>query len=107
MIKVYIDEVKGIFELEHNMCCREQLVNELTKILDIIIVDCEIKEKLEYKNKTLKEKEILTVNLRQLIINQILKMDCSCIEYLSNKEKHIKDIPCEYCKEINCSECIK
>ena len=50
MIKVYIDEVKGIFELEHNMCCREQLVNELTKILDIIIVDCEIKEKLEYKN---------------------------------------------------------
>ena len=91
MIDLYVDSTNNIFGLEHDMHCKEHIVDEFVKALDVIIADYEIKTIPSIDELSEEEKQHLIVLKRAEYLNLMKKQDCTCTDYLRSKITHIKE----------------
>jgi len=91
MIKLETDITNNKIILEHDMCCKEQVIDEFVQALDIVIADYELKT--TYLNKSLsnEEKEQLVISKRKEYLELMMKKECLCKKYLSDTTTHIKE----------------
>ena len=82
MIKLEIDSTNNIFVIEHDLACKEHLLDEMVLILDHIIVDCEIRKFKPYEKKTLPELESILHEKRKEYLRLMENEKCTCIGYL-------------------------
>lgn len=78
MIKLEINNNKGIYNLSHGLLCRQHIEEEMIKLIDILIYDKEIKSNSKYKNMSIKEKEEIVKNIRNDYLKSMMHMD---VEY--------------------------
>lgn len=90
MIKLDLDENIGRFNLIHDHFCSQHFVDEITKVIDTIIIDYEIKT-TKYRDFPLNEKKEILLKKRKEYLDMILKKECQCLEYLSTPVTCIKD----------------
>lgn len=105
MISVHIDGVENKLKLEHSLYCDQHLIDELTKVLDIIISDLYLKVDRKNINKTLNVKEEILLKKRKQVLEEMMKLDCTCRDYLSTEENSTKIYICENCDKKKCNEC--
>lgn len=89
MIKSNIDITNGQFALEHDVFCKEHVVDEITKLLDLIIIDNEIKTVPSKNDLTLEEKKELLLTKRKEYLELMEKQECDYSEYFSNPFTYI------------------
>lgn len=89
MIKLDIDIVNEKFALEHDMFCKEHVVDEITKVLDTIIIDYEIKTKPTSNSLSEKEKAQLLIAKRKEYLKLIENKECDYKEYFADPLTHI------------------
>ena len=82
MIKCYIDITKNEFSLEHDACCVEHVTDEMTKVLDYIIADYEIKISPRLEKLSTEEKESLLLCKRKEYLEAMAQKECFCKDYL-------------------------
>lgn len=89
MIKLNIDSVNDRFELEHDMFCKEHVIDEITKVLDTIIIDYEIKTRPTKNSLSDDEKMQLLISKRKEYLELIEKKESDYKVYFANSMTHI------------------
>lgn len=92
MIKLDIDNTNGEFNLEHNHFCCQHFIDEITKAIDMVIIDDEIKT-TRYRDLPIEEKKRILLVKRKHYLEMMQKEECECMEYLSSPEVSITDFP--------------
>lgn len=91
MIKLEIDIVNKKFILEHDMFCKEHVIDEITKVLDTIIIDYEIKTRPINNSLSEEEKTQLLILKRKEYLKLIEQKQCDYKEYFNDSLTHISN----------------
>lgn len=85
MIRLKVDSTNNVFIMEHDLACKEHMIDEIVLILDHIIADCEIRGFKSYEKKTLAELESILHEKRKEYLKSMEKKECKCVEYLQKE----------------------
>lgn len=100
LIKLHIDQSnsKNVIELKHDLYSNEQLIEELTYVLDMIVSDCSVKVGEKYKTRSNKENSEIALEKRNEVLYLMLQKSFTCEEYFLDKNNDIY-ASSEYCSK--------
>lgn len=90
MIKLYVNQSNGnnIINLEHDLYSNEQLIEELTYALDMIVSDCSVKVGEKYKTRSKRENSEIALKKRNEVLELMLQKSFTCEEYFKTDKNN-------------------